>query len=76
MKAWNFKVKSNPQEISKKLDSALGSVDGLVFNMNHDKNDSVTFKVRKRILYAYQITSNFWRGFQPNWQRNSIRPCL
>ncbi len=50
MKAWNFNVKSNPQKIIKKLHSALGSVDGFVFNMNHDKNDSVTFKVRKRSL--------------------------
>lgn len=55
MKAWNFKVKSNPQEIIKKLKSALGSVDGFVFNMDHDKNDSVTFKIRKRVLYAYQF---------------------
>lgn len=55
MKTWNFKVKSNPQEIIKKIDSALGSVDGFVFNTDHDKNDSVTFKMRKRVLYAYQI---------------------
>lgn len=55
MKTWNFKVKSNPQEIIKKLDSALGPADGFVFNMDHDKNDSVTFKVRKRVLYGPQI---------------------
>ena len=55
MKVWNFKVKSNPQEIIKKLDSTLGSVDGFVFNINHDKNDSVIFNVRKRILYPDQI---------------------
>ena len=55
MKAWNFKVKSNPQEIIKKLDSTLGSVDGFVFNMDHDKNDSVIFNVRKRVLYPDQI---------------------
>ncbi|MBC9796301.1 DUF423 domain-containing protein [Sinomicrobium weinanense] len=60
MKAWNLKVKSNPKEISKKLESALGSVNGFVFNMNDDKNDSVTFKVRKRVLYAwYMIYLNY-----------------
>ncbi len=55
MKAWNFKVKSNPQECIKKLDSALRAVDGLVFYMDNDKNDTVTFTVRKRVLYAYQM---------------------
>ena len=55
MKEWNFEVKSNSQEIIKKLDSSLGSVNGYVFNMNHDKNDSFTFKVRKRVLHAYQL---------------------
>ena len=55
MKAWNSKVKSNPQEIIKKLDSAFGSVDGFVFNMDHDKNDSVAFKVRKRVQDALQV---------------------
>jgi hypothetical protein len=52
MKTWNFKVKSNIQEIVKKLNSAFGLGDGFVFNMGHDKNDTVTFKVRKRVLYA------------------------
>ena len=50
MKAWNFKVKSNPQEIIKKLDDALGSVKGFVLNMDNDRNDSLTFKLRKRSL--------------------------
>jgi len=54
MKAWNFKLKSNPQKIIKKLDSALGSVNGFVFNVENDNNNSVTFKVRKRILYGFQ----------------------
>jgi hypothetical protein len=59
MKAWNFKVKSNPQEILKKLDDTLGSVNGFVFKMDHDKNDSVTFKVRKRSLnYLAYIREN------------------
>ena len=55
MKAWNFKVKSNVQEITKKLDATFGSVDGFVFNIDNAKNESVTFKVRKRGLYAFQI---------------------
>ncbi|MCG2461618.1 DUF423 domain-containing protein [Flavobacteriaceae bacterium F89] len=55
MKKWNFKVKSNPKKISKDLESALGTVDGLVFVLNHDKNNSITFKVRKRILYAWYL---------------------
>lgn len=55
MKAWSFKVKRNPIEINKKLESALGNVDGLVFKMNQDKNDSITFKARKRIVYAWYI---------------------
>jgi hypothetical protein len=53
MKVWNFKVKSNSQEITKKLNSAFGSVNGFVFDVEND-NNSVTFKVRKRILYAFQ----------------------
>lgn len=55
MKAWNIIVKSNPNEISKKLRSALDSVNGFDFKMDHDKNDAVTFKVRKRILYAWYL---------------------
>ena len=55
MEKWNFEVKSNVQEIIKKLDSSFGSVDGFVFNIDNDKNESVTFKVRKRGLYAFQI---------------------
>lgn len=55
MRAWNFKVKSNPEAIGDKLESSLGSYDGLVFNMDSDKNNSVTFKVRKKILYAWYM---------------------
>jgi len=55
MKKWNFKVKSNIQEIIKKLDSTLGYADGFVFNIDNGKNDSVTFKVRKRGLYAFYL---------------------
>ena len=55
MKKWNFKVKSNPKEISKNMEAALGTVDGFVFNINHSKNNSITFKMRKRILYAWYL---------------------
>jgi len=55
MKAWKFKVKSNSQGIIKKLDSALGSVDEFVFNTHQVKNDTITFKLRQRVLYAYQM---------------------
>ena len=49
MKKWNFIVKSNPDEIIKKLDSDFEPVKGMVFNINHDKNGSIVFKLRKRI---------------------------
>ena len=55
MKKWNFKVKSNPQEISQNLESSLKSVSGLAFNMNHDTKNSIKFKMRKRILYAWYL---------------------
>lgn len=55
MKAWNFKVKSSPQEIIKKLESTLGSAKGFVFNIDNSNNDLVTFKVRKRGLYAFYL---------------------
>lgn len=60
MKTWRFKVKSNPVEISKKLESSLGAVKGFVFDMNQDNSDSVTFKVRKRILYAWYMVFQNW----------------
>ncbi|MCY1722801.1 hypothetical protein OU798_20810 [Prolixibacteraceae bacterium Z1-6] len=53
MKVWNFKVKSDSQEIIKKLDSEFGSVNGFVFDVENDVN-STKFKVRKRILSAFQ----------------------
>lgn len=54
MKAWNYKVKSNIQEIVKKLNSAFTPDHGFVFNMSHNK-DAITFRVRKRVLFAFQI---------------------
>ncbi len=60
MKTWNFKVNSNPKEISKKLESALGIVDGFVFKINQEKNNSISFKVRKRVLYAWYMAFQNW----------------
>lgn len=60
MKAWNFKVNSSPTEIGNKLESSLGSVSGLVFNINNQQKDAVSFKVRKKILYAwYMLFQNY-----------------
>ncbi len=55
MKKWNFKVKGSAQDVFEKLDSALGSVDGFIFNKDHDNKDSVVFNVRKPIKYPDQI---------------------
>ena len=55
MKRWNFKIESNSQEIITKLESVLGSVDGSVFNISHDENDSVIFSFRKRVQYPEHI---------------------
>ena len=55
MKAWSFKVKSNPQELINKLDAAFGSGEGFVFKIDKDKNDSLLFNMRKRVHYTSQI---------------------
>lgn len=55
MKKWNFKIKNTPKEISKKIESAFKPASGLVFNINHNQNDSITFKMRKRILYPWYL---------------------
>jgi small-conductance mechanosensitive channel len=60
MKAWRFKLKRSPIEISEKLDSELRSIGGFVFNMNHENNTSVTFKIRKRFLYVWYLAFQNW----------------
>ena len=55
MKTWNFEVKSNPKEISKKLESTFKDINGFALNLNQDKNDSVIFKIHKRALETFQI---------------------
>ena len=55
MEKWNFKVKSSPQEIINKLNTTLKSVNGFVFKIDHNTNDSVRFNMRKRVHYPDQI---------------------
>lgn len=55
MKTWDFKMDSTPSVISENLDSSLGSVNGFVFNIHNDKKDSISFKIRKRLQYAWYI---------------------
>jgi hypothetical protein len=60
MKAWRFKLKRSPIEITEKLESELKSIGGFVFNKNHENNKSVTFKMRKRVLYAWYMAFQNW----------------
>jgi len=55
MKDWLLKVNSTPQDIIKKLDAAFGSGNAFVYKKDHDKNDSLIFNIRKRILYLHQF---------------------
>jgi hypothetical protein len=60
MKAWRFKLKRSPIEMGEKLESELNSIGGFVFNMNHKNKNSVTFRIRKRILYAWYMAFQNW----------------
>lgn len=55
MKKWNFKVKRNPNAISKNLEASLGSVNGFVLHIKNDGSNLISFKIRKRLLYAWYI---------------------
>ncbi|QCX38983.1 DUF423 domain-containing protein [Aureibaculum algae] len=57
MKKWNFQVKSDIQEVVKKLDASLGSVDRFAFAMDTSKSDSATFTLQKQGLYAFYLMS-------------------
>ncbi|WP_029035056.1 hypothetical protein [Salinimicrobium terrae] len=57
MKKWRIQIKNSPQEISKKLESSLGSADRFVLNMKSNKEDIVKFKIHKRILVALDNSS-------------------
>jgi len=58
MKIWNLNIESYPKEISDKLESALN--DRFVLKVNHDKDNSLTFRLRKRILYIWYMYFHNW----------------
>ena len=60
MKAWKFKLKSSPKEISEKLESELQTIGGFVFDKHLEGNKSIGFKFRKRILYAWYMAFQNW----------------
>jgi len=60
MKAWTFKIKSSQEDISDKLESKLKIIGGFVFNVNREKHKSVTFKIRKKILYPWYMAFQNW----------------
>ncbi|MGJ8660297.1 MAG: DUF423 domain-containing protein [Cellulophaga fucicola] len=55
MKNWNFKMKTSPKEAAQKLEAELGSIKNFDFQVNRTSNNSFTFKMRKRILFAWGI---------------------
>lgn len=55
MKTWNFQVKNSPKEISEKLQSPLGNANKFVLNLNYDRINPFKFKIRKRLLLAFEI---------------------
>lgn len=55
MKKWNFKTEHSPSAISEKLKTSLGSLNGFVFNLKNEDSDIVSFKIRKRLLYAWYL---------------------
>tara|TARA_R100000935_G_C2824439_1_gene161520 strand:+ start:192 stop:656 length:465 start_codon:yes stop_codon:yes gene_type:complete len=57
MKKWNFKVKSDPKEIGKKLESSLGEANRFVLSLDKEKINSINFKIRKRMLLAFEINT-------------------
>lgn len=60
MKTWSFKLKNIPKEVSKKLELELSAIGGFVFNTNSTKDNLLTFKMRKRILYPWYIVFQNW----------------
>ena len=70
MKAWKFKLAISPTEISEKLDSKLKSIGGFVFSMNHQKNKSMTFELRKRFLYVWYMAFQNWTVVKGELSKN------
>lgn len=48
-------MNSNPNVISKNLDSSLDSVNGFVLSIKKEGSDKILFKIRKRLQYAWYI---------------------
>jgi hypothetical protein len=57
MKKWNFSVKNSPEEVSEKLRSVLGRTNRFVFDIKSDKQSPVKFRIRKRVLLAFELLS-------------------
>jgi|AntAceMinimDraft_11_1070367.scaffolds.fasta_scaffold21276_2 uncharacterized membrane protein len=55
MKRWDFKVKSNVQEIITKLNASLGTTGRFILDVNQGEHNSATFKIQKRGLYAFYL---------------------
>lgn len=55
MKRWDFKVKSNVQEIITKLDATLGTTGRFILDVHQGEHNSATFKIQKRGLYAFYL---------------------
>lgn len=64
MTSWNFKAERSIEDMSKILESALGSVRGFAFYMNRNSKHSITFKLRKRILYGWYMIFHNWTVVQ------------
>ncbi|WP_149276445.1 hypothetical protein [Pareuzebyella sediminis] len=56
MKYWSFEIEKRPNEITKQLESELGSIGGFVF----DRKNQTTFSFRKQILYAWYMAFQNW----------------
>lgn len=55
MNKWNFQVEKSPKEISKILESSLGGGNRYALKMNYDNKNLLKFKIRKRVLLAFEI---------------------
>ena len=57
MKKWTFQVRSNPTEITQKLESSFRGTDRFALDMDTNKKDEIRFKLRKRISVAFDNNS-------------------
>ncbi|MFK7814182.1 MAG: DUF423 domain-containing protein [Maribacter sp.] len=68
MKNWNFKLKNQPKEIIKELESELNSIGGFSFNNKSTK----TFNFRKRILYPWYYAFQNWTVVNGELVENNV----